>query len=85
MFIADKVIENADFSNWRTTPDFLTPAFKRENPNARVTSVEAGRLTRSNGSSMKSHRVTVENASWGGEGSTLVFVLTTSGWHYKVL
>ncbi len=85
MFIADKVIKNADFSSWRTTPSFLTPAFKRGNPEAKIASVEAGRLTRSDGSSIKSHRVTVENASWGGEGSTLVFVLTTSGWHYKTL
>jgi len=85
MFIADKVIKNADFSNWRTTPTFLTPTFKQGNPNAKIASVEAGRLTRSNGSSMKSYRVTVEKASWGGGGSTLVFVLTTSGWHYKVL
>lgn len=85
MFIADKVIKNADFSTWRTTPTFLTPAFKQKNPNAKITSVETGCLTRSNGSDMKSHRVTVEKASWGGEGSTLVFVLTTSGWHYKVM
>ena len=82
MFIADKIIKNADFSGWRTTPTFLTPAFKQKNPNAKITSVEAGRLTRSNRSSIKSHRVTVENASWSG---TLVFVLTTSGWHYKTL